>query len=207
MPRVMYLVRHGATANNVANPPVLQGCHVDAPLSSEGESQADAVARQLSQTRICRVYSSPLLRARQTAEPIARVRRCDVECVPMLREVDVGRWEGRSWVNIAREDSEAYQQFQSRPDLFGYAGGENLSQVAQRVVPALLELLQSAEDGPIAVVAHNVVNRVFLAHLLKVPLSEARTLSQHNGGINVITQQHSDPIVETLNTVFHLQRA
>lgn len=200
----MYLIRHGATANNVADPPVLQGCNVDAPLSPEGEAQANAVAQWLSHRAVGSVYASPLIRAQATAARIALPHHLPVQVVPLLREVDVGHWEGRSWVHIAQEEPEAYAQFQSQPDLFGYAGGENLTQVRDRVLPVLTELLQTATQKPIIVVAHNVVNRVYLAHLLKIPLSEARSIPQHNCGVNVIRWHRHAAVVETLNSTFHL---
>lgn len=64
----VYLLRHGATDNNLANPPLLQGKTVDGPLSEEGKRQAVLAAKGLQYQELEAVYSSPLRRARQTAE-------------------------------------------------------------------------------------------------------------------------------------------
>lgn len=201
---VMYLIRHGATANNLASPPVLQGCNVDAPLSPTGHQQANAVADLLSRQVLSAVYSSPLQRARETANAIAKRHGHDVVVVPELREANVGRWEGRSWVDIAREEPDAYAKFQREPEIHGYAGGENLMEVRDRVLPVLLRLLRESHPAPFAVIAHNVVNRAFLAQLLKISLADARSIAQNNCGVNVIRLHRNEPMVETLNSVFHL---
>ncbi|MDA0658407.1 MAG: histidine phosphatase family protein [Planctomycetota bacterium] len=202
--RVMYLVRHGATANNLASPPVLQGCNIDAPLSPAGYQQAETVAELLSHRRLTAVYSSPLQRAKQTAQAIAQRHGHSLIVMPDLREANVGRWEGRSWVDIAQEEPDAYQNFQRAPDIYGYAGGENLIEVRDRVLPVMLRLLRESHSAPCVVVAHNVVNRAFLAHLLKIPIADARSIAQSNCGVNIIRLQRDEPIVETLNSTFHL---
>ena len=103
---LLYLLRHGATINNTADPPILQGCKADPPLSGEGLAQAHAAARLLSSRQIGAVYCTPLLRSRQTAEPIAAVHALRVEEVPDLTECDVGLWEGRSWVEIEQSEDD-----------------------------------------------------------------------------------------------------
>ena len=90
----LYLVRHGATANNEARPPRLQGRRTDPALSDEGQEQSRETGRLLASQRIEAVYTSPLLRARQTARAIAEPHGLPVEVVDDLIEVDVGRWEG-----------------------------------------------------------------------------------------------------------------
>src|SRR5262249_52537858 len=67
----LYLVRHGATEANERTPYILQGNSIDLPLSGTGQKQAQAVAAFLHPFKIRRVYSSAMIRARQTAEAIA----------------------------------------------------------------------------------------------------------------------------------------
>ena len=93
----LYLIRHAATANNRAKPPRLQGRRTNPGLSEEGHRQAEQTARFLSSAGLKAVFSSPLLRARQTAEAIATPHGLDVITVDDLIEVDVGIWEGRDW--------------------------------------------------------------------------------------------------------------
>ena len=203
---LIYLVRHGATENNIANPPRLQGRSVDLGLSSTGQWQAERVAGLLRNQPITALYASPLKRAQETAATIAAPHRLEVGSVEAIAEVDVGEWEGRSWVDIEREEPEAYLRFMTTPDQHGYVGGENLTQVRDRVLPAITSVAERHKGEAIVVVGHNVVNRCFLATALNVPLRHGRSLSQENCGVNLIRFVDSFKVV-TLNSVFHLQEA
>jgi broad specificity phosphatase PhoE len=200
----LYLVRHGATDNNLERPPRLQGQRVNLALSAAGRIQAEQTARFLAAQPIAAVFSSPLLRARQTADTIARPHGLTVQLVDALSECDVGAWEDRSWPQIEREEPEAYQQFAADPYRHGYRGGETLQQVEDRVLPALNELAASHAGQRILVVAHNVVNRVLLGKLLDIAPAKRREILQDNCCLNVIEYRDSQPKLVTLNAVFHL---
>ena len=141
----------------------------------------------------------------ETAQIIAKPHGLTPTPIAALHEVDVGRWEGRSWVDIEREDREEYRRFITDPAVHGYAGGENLTQVQQRVMPAVEQLLQDQLGSLILVVGHNVVNRVLLATLLDVPLSKARGIDQDNCGVNLIRFRDGQLKVLTTNAAFHLR--
>ncbi len=202
---IMFLVRHAATLNNLARPPKIQGVGDDAALSDEGRAQAERTGRLLQDQPIVAAFSSPLLRAVETAGIIARPHSLIPTPIPALHEVDVGTWEGRSWVDIEREEPAAYLQFVTDPATHGYAGGENLREVLQRVMPAVEQLMRDHVGQVILVVGHNVVNRVLLAHLLHVPLAKARGIEQDNGGVNIMRYRHGQLKVLTTNAAFHLR--
>jgi|SRR5690606_22378730 len=201
---LLYLVRHGATKNNLANPPVLQGRGVNLGLSVDGIKQAQKTAEFLRNRPLAAAYSSNLLRAIETAEIIAAPHEVEVTQLEAITEVDVGKWEGRSWTEIAVTDAEAYRLFMADPGVHGYLGGETMKQVEERVTPALRELMERHMGQRILVVAHNVVNRAFLASLLHLPLSKARGIRQDNCGVNVIRYRKGEMELVTLNAVFHL---
>lgn len=201
----MYLLRHGATANNLAVPPLLQGSGVDLELSPAGRQQAACAAELLARQRLVAIYSSPLIRARQTAEIIAAPHRLPVQLVSAIQEVDVGLWEGRSWHEISRTDPETYQKFIADSAQHGYLGGENMNQVLARCAPALSALMRQHLGAEIAVSAHNVINRVYVASLLGIPISKAREVNQDNCGVNVIRFRRDEAKVLSLNSTFHLR--
>lgn len=201
---LIYLVRHGATENNLADPPILQGCHVDLGLSPNGRRQADRTAGLLREYPIAAVYSSPLQRARETAEIVASPHQLTIKLAAGIAEVDVGQWERRSWREIKQTEPEAYRRFRADPATHGYVGGENLTQVQQRVSAAMGGIMTENLGRRIIVVAHNVVNRVFLASLLYIPLAKARTLNQDNCGVNLIRHCQGETEVMSLNATFHL---
>lgn len=197
----LYLVRHAETANNRVRPRRLQGRRTDPGLSDEGLRQAEATGRFLARLPIDAVYVSPLLRARQTAQAIALPHRLPVEVVDELTEVDVGVWDGLGWDEVQRNDPEAYRRFMADASVHPYLGGENLTTVQDRVVPALEKLMADNVGRTVVAVAHNIVNRTYLAHLLHLPLAEFRTIPQDNCGINVL--RYRDGRVKLVSVNMH----
>ena len=200
----MYLLRHGATLMNRADPPRLQGWRRDLALADEGWDQARAAAELLAAANLDRVFSSPLLRARQTAQAIAAPHGLAVEAIEPLIEVDVGEWDGMTWEEAARLAPTAYQAFLRDAGENPYFGGESLREVCQRVIPAFEQLFKENEGRVIAVVAHNIVNRCFLSTLMGISLVNYRAVPQSNCGVNLLRHREGETRIVTLNTVFHL---
>ena len=201
---ILYLIRHGATENNLADPPILQGGGIDLPLSPAGKQQAAMVAELLESHEIAGVFTSTLQRARETAEIIAQPHGLVVQTFPELSEADVGEWEGKSWDEIAKSDPDAYRRYMDDASQHGYLGGENLNQVRERSSPVIERLMRENLGRRIVVVGHNVVNRVFLSPLMYRPMAQARTIIQENCGVNVIRLRGDALKLITLNAAFHL---
>jgi broad specificity phosphatase PhoE len=199
-----YLVRHGATANNAARPPRLQGRRTDPGLSEEGIEQAAMLGGFLAEDRIDAVYASPLLRTRETATAVAEAHEAPIEIADGLIEVDVGQWESMAWDDIQRAHPEAYERFMADASVHPYLGGENLSTVQARVVPVIEKILAANAGRIIVVVAHNVVNRCYLAHQLALPLARYRNIPQDNCGVNLLHHRDGKTKVVTINGVSHL---
>ena len=203
----LYLLRHGATDFNCAEPPRLQGRRVDLPLSAEGLDRG--AGRRPPPGRRApgrRLHQSPAP-ARQTADAIAAPHGLAIQSVEELIEVDVGQWEGRSWEEVARTDAEAYRLFTADASIHPYLGGENLSTVLARVLPAMERLLAENLGRLIVVVAHNVVNRVYLAHVLGIPLARYRSVVQDNCAISLLEYRAGQTKALWINSVSHLEKA
>ena len=203
----LYLLRHGATANNDADPPRIQGCRSDTPLSSTGEEQAQRAAAFLADYQLDVVYSSPLLRARRTAEFIAAPHGLTVVAEPGLTEIDCGVWECLTWAEVEARNPAEYRAFSDNPIDACYLGGENLRTTQQRVVPVIDRLLQENVGRTVVAVAHNMVNRCYLAHLLRIPLADYRRITQDNCGITVLRYKAGDIRAVTINSLWHLRIA
>jgi broad specificity phosphatase PhoE len=203
----LYLVRHGSTDANLKRPYILQGRGMDLSLNEVGCQQAQAVGEFLSQWTLQQVYSSGMKRAIETAEQIAKHHELEVQPVEQLAECHVGNWEGMDWESIEQEHPEAYRAFMENPALNPYLGGESYHDVQLRVQPVLQQLLERHVGESIAVVAHNVVNRVYLAGLLGVDLSRAKDLRQTNAGVNVIRYREGETALMTMNAHFHLDES
>lgn len=200
----LYLIRHGATGHNLSQPPMLQGRSVDLSLSDVGRRQAEQTAEFLAGAELSAVYCSDLRRARETAQLIAAPHGVSVESRPELVEVDVGVWENRSWTEISQTEPEAFQNFLADAGTHGYAGGENLMQVLDRARPFFDRILPANLGRSAAVIGHNVVNRVWLSHVLGLPLARSRFMLQDNCCLNLIRYRHEEAVVATLNGTFHL---
>ncbi len=150
------------------------------------------------------VYSSPLLRARQTAEAIAKPHGLSVGVVDDLIEVDVGAWEGRDWEEIERTDPEAYRAFMSDVSVNPYLDGENLNTVLARCKPAFERLMEANLGRVVVAVAHNVVNRSYLAELLGMPVARYRSIPQDNCNVTLLRHRAGRVKAVTINGVFHL---
>ena len=106
-----YLIRH---AQKDAGQRVLSGRTPGIGLSAHGRRQAEAVARMLAGERIQHVFSSPMERARATAEPLARTWRLGVQLSEAISEVDYGEWTGRTFDELADDaDWKAFNSFRS----------------------------------------------------------------------------------------------
>jgi alpha-ribazole phosphatase len=181
--RRLWLVRHGATLWNSEQ----RFCgHSDVPLSSEGQAQARWLADSLQAYPISTIYTSDLLRARQTAEMIA-AQSIRIEASSAWREIAFGAWEGLTYAQIT-------QQFPSHLDFFSHPlsasppDGETLQALMQRVQHAFLELARvaSSEEGDIVLVSHGGPLRVLLSIVLAMPLEQQWRLRLAPGSLSAI---------------------
>ncbi|HVN39319.1 MAG TPA: histidine phosphatase family protein [Myxococcota bacterium] len=147
----LLLIRHAESVWNAEGR--WQG-HEDPPLSARGRDQAAALAAALASAEVARLVTSDLLRARSTAEPLARALGLDVICDPRLRELDVGRWGGRTRQEIAARDADLLARFDAGDPDARAGGGESLALLRARSLAALRELCAAAPGGRLALVTH-----------------------------------------------------
>jgi broad specificity phosphatase PhoE len=205
MDTTMYLIRHGATEANLAQPARLQGRRHNPPLARIGVRQAELTRDFLAVRPIDVCYCSPLLRAVQTASILAAPHGLSPQPLDDLTECDVGNWEGMDWQAIRYLDADGYQRFMTCPAQFGYPGGESFAEVYARACRCLEELLTRHAEQSILVVAHHEVNRTYLAGLLGLTPDNARQVTLDNCGISVVTRNATETTVSTLNASFHLR--
>ena len=202
---VLYLIRHGATDANLSRPPRIQGRRHNPSLARLGVRQAEATRDFLAIRPIDHCYTSPLARAAETAAILGAPHGLNPVAVDELTECDVGRWEGLDWQTIRSADGEDFRRFHADPAEFGYPGGESFRSVYDRAVPAIDELLERHQGESVLVVAHHVVNRIYLARLLGLAPGQARQVRLDNCGISVVVREGRNAAVATLNAAFHLQ--
>lgn len=164
----LLLARHGETEWNALGR--LQG-HTDIPLSDVGRAQARALAGSVAAAGLAAVVTSDLLRARETGEIVAAALGLGAPAIdPGLRERRFGEFEGLTRDECAARHPEAWRAWQARTG--GPPGAEPREQAIARMAEALARLAAGAERGPLLVVSHGGVMRLWLMTLLgeDVPL-------------------------------------
>ena len=157
------LLRHAETAA----PDRFHGAEFNIGLGDRGREQALAVAPSLATLHPTRVYSSPMLRARQTAEPIGLACGREVEVVPELHERAMGPLSGMTLTEGWHAYTTAMDRWKSGDLDATHEGGESFAKMRDRVVPAFEGLARKNIGQTIIVVAHGVVIRVLLSSLLE----------------------------------------
>lgn len=153
------LARHGETDDN--RPPLRFQGFTDTPLNDTGRAQAHELAERVAGDGICALWSSDLIRARETAEIVGRRIGFEPQFDARLREGARGRWEGHLMQDVEREEPGLYAHWRRGGAEFRFPGGESLAEQQQRVTAALVEI-HAAAPLPALVVCHGDSIRVIL---------------------------------------------
>jgi alpha-ribazole phosphatase len=192
----LYLVRHGQVADGHTD---RYHGNNDIGLSPNGVRQLEELAVQLHGVDLAGVYASDLTRALTGAAIISRGRKVAPQALPEFREVHFGLWEGLSFTEIAeRYPAELEARFQDLTS-FRIPGGESLTDVRDRVLPRLNELIGRHHGQAFLVVAHAGVNRVILSEAMGLSLEHLFRLDQSYGGLNVIDYFPDMAVVRLVN--------
>lgn len=198
----IYLVRHGQTAWNREE--IFRG-RADVPLNETGVREAELAAQYFKGLPIDRIYSSPLARAFQTAERIARICSLEVEPLEGLIDMSFGAWEGRTLEEIKREHGELYRLWRESPHLVWFPGGESLDQVRNRSMTALEELIRTHAEKTLVLVSHRVVNKVLICAVLGLDNSHFWQIGQDTTAINLVRHKNGRFVLDLLNETCHLK--
>jgi len=168
----LLLVRHGETDWNRDGR--FQG-HADPPLNDAGRAQARTLAENLAGERIDFVYTSDLVRARETAEIVAARLGAEIVARSELREIDVGEWEGLTWTEIEERHPEGARSWQEHG--YGWKSGETYDQLGERIIGALRQIAADHPAQRVLVVGHGGTVRATRAFIegLSVPDSRRRS--------------------------------
>lgn len=164
----MVVLRHGRTAWNASGR--FQG-QADVPLDSRGVAQAERAAEVLAELAPSAITSSDLSRARQTAEPLARLTGLSVGTDKRLREIQVGTWEGLTIDEVVSGlDDDLARRYLAGEDVRRSPTGETVAEVGERAAEALSEIGHAGEPGStVVVVMHGLAARAGVCRLVGFP--------------------------------------
>ncbi len=197
--RLLTLVRHGRTEANAAN--LLQG-HIDNHLDDVGREQASLLGGALKKIApIDRVIASPLARAQQTAEAIAR--SCgggiSVETDRRWIELDYGDFDGRPVTSVGVDTWKLW-----RSDVhFRPPGGESMAELDARVRHALADLAAAQGDSHVIVVSHVSPIKAAIAWALGVGIEISWRTSLDRASMSTIRLDAERPSLRTFNVTVH----
>ncbi len=180
MPTI-FLVRHGETDWNRSGQ--IMG-EQPVPLNQQGLAQAHRLADLLKGRPIRAIYSSPVARARQTADILASTVEAPVTLNQGLTEIGVGQWEGLYWNDVAEEIIR--HDFYRKPDQARPPGGETLREVQARAVSVVERACALPSEGPLLFVSHADVLRTILAHYLRLELATIRQIRVSHASLTAI---------------------
>ncbi len=198
------LVRHGQTAWNRE---VRFRGQADVELDEFGLQQAQATGRYLAaRWPVVAVYASPLRRATQTAEAIARAHGLTAHPLEGLLDINFGEFQGLSLDEAAQCYPAVYRAWDEVPHTVHFPGGEGLDDVRGRIVAALDEVIARHPEQAVALVSHTVANRVLLCAVLGWGNDRFWRLRQETCAVNVFDAEDDGTFtIVLLNDTCHLQ--
>lgn len=180
--RTIYLVRH-CKPKLPSDTSICSGIR-DIPLSREGIKQAEKLKRYFQHKNINEIYSSPLIRAKKTAEIIAD-NKLKVEIRNDFSELHMGKWDGMTFDEIKLKYPKEYIERGNDFENYIVEGGESMSMCRQRAFAQLWNIIDNS-TGNIIIVAHAGVNRLILSKLSEISIKESFSLRQDYGSINIL---------------------
>ena len=198
----LILIRHGESTWNRERR--IQG-QLDPPLSDLGRAQAQGVAKRFAGRKIEALYTSDLLRASQTAAPIAAALGISATPVPELREIFLGEWEGVQTEDLAARFPEAWDAWTREPSWDLVPGGEGAATFEQRVETEVRRLLERHPSGDVIVVTHGGVIQVALHYVVGRSSHGIFAFRISNGSVSVLEQRNGRMVITRVNDTSHLE--
>jgi broad specificity phosphatase PhoE len=198
----LILVRHGETQWNRENRVV---GFADIGLNDEGRKQVKRLALALKEERVDAIYASPLSRAWETAQEVARYHDGEVKADDAFKEMDAGELDGLTYEDMRDRYGELIKQWLSEPASVIMPGGESLANVQERAWLAVEKIREKHPDDVVMVVSHNFVILCIICKALGLDLSQFRRLRPHVASISILNFGQRGTSLVLFNDTCHLE--
>lgn len=198
----LILVRHGETQWNRENRVV---GFADIGLNDEGRKQVKRLALALKEERVDAIYASPLSRAWETAQEVARYHDEEVKADDAFKEMDAGELDGLTYEDMRDRYGELIKQWLSEPASVIMPGGESLANVQERAWLAVEKIREKHPDDVVMVVSHNFVILCIICKALGLDLSQFRRLRPHVASISILNIGRRGMSLVLFNDTCHLE--
>jgi probable phosphomutase (TIGR03848 family) len=193
---IFLLIRHGS--NDLIESNILAGRSKGVHLNDQGRQQAENLAGYLAHLPLAAVYSSPLERTMETAEPIARRHNRTVQVLPAVNEVEFGSWTGLSFEALANDPQ--WKAFNLSRSSTRIPSGEIGLEVQLRMIVALEKLRRIHPREIIALVSHGDPIRSVVAHCVGMPLDGILRFTVDPASVSVVDFAYAVPRVLCVNS-------
>lgn len=182
MPTIL-LIRHGET--DFVKKHRLAGRMPGVPLNKTGHAQAEAVANYLKGEPIKAIYSSPIERAYQTAEPIGRELNLEITTRQGLIETEIGEWQNEPLKPLSKK--KIWRIVQVAPSVFRFPGGEAFAETQLRITQELLTLsaMHEPKDNIICV-SHADPIKLAIAYFIGLPMDNFQRIQISPASISIL---------------------
>ncbi|MEG0873797.1 MAG: alpha-ribazole phosphatase [Clostridiales bacterium] len=189
----LYLIRHGETDFNKAK--VYYGA-TDCPLNSNGRKDGEKLAKSFEKIPIDFIYTSPLIRASETANIIFRGKDIPTQEDDRIKEMNFGIWEGKYYKDL--EGDPIYNEWMENWEDTAPPNGESYNQLAIRVEAFYEDLLKTKSEN-VAVVCHNAVLMLLLPAILSLTRTQGWHFCFEHGKYTYIDFADDFPVLKGLN--------
>ena len=196
------LIRHGQTKSNITG--FYMG-RSNEDLTEVGYTQARHLSSRLASLPIVSVYTSQLRRTYATASILAEPHRLEPKVLDDLTEIHLGDWQGLHMDEIARRWSEVWRQWRADPSEITVPNGESFTEVTERVLQVFQRIVEANRDKQSAIVAHEVIVKVLVAHALGAPNSIYRGFEVSNASLSMVRINNNRLQLIKLNDTSHLE--
>ncbi|MEE1597717.1 histidine phosphatase family protein [Acidaminococcus fermentans] len=184
--KTIYLVRHGETLANRQG--ILQGWSNN-PLDDTGRKQASALVTRAARVPLDALYTSDLIRTRETAAPLAAARGMEAKALPGLREISFGKWDGHHLREIQEKDQDTLRDIFLKPGQVDLEAEEDLAASQKRGWETFRELVDQMEpEGTILCVSHGGLIRLLVCQILGFPIDNMWRMSLANTAFVQVVQ-------------------
>jgi len=197
----LILARHGETVWNVEK--IYRG-RTDVNLDEVGIKQAELLGKYLSNWELAAIYSSPLNRATDTANIIARYQKIGVQIAEGLVDFDYGEWQSLPEQEVKRLYPDLLNEWHNNPHKVRMPAGESLEDVRRRAIEVVNDVF-SKYQGSVVLVSHRVVNKVLICSLLGLDNSYFWNIKQDVGGITIFNYAGGRFVLTRHNDTSHLK--
>ncbi len=193
---LLLLIRHGE--NDYVKTGRMAGRLPGVHLNERGQQQVHELAEALAKAPIQAIYSSPIERAMETAEPLAAKLGLQVNVRPGLLETNIGEWSGME-LKAVRKLPE-WKTVQSAPSRFRFPGGESFAEIQSRLVNEIESIAKGYKGGElVACISHADPIKLIVAYYMGMPLDHFQRLGCDTASVTMLMLSETGAVLLKLN--------